>query len=148
MQYALQAAERLRGIVTGPRMGKTTLINDHLLGLRPSDYLVATLVNTMLRANDILRWTAYEISVSMSRAWIPQPCCSGSSSCSPELYQDGASIAVVDEAQNLSLSAPRRTPSAHQPADSRQTIAADLPRQWRACVKSWRIPGSSSCASA
>jgi len=65
MQYALQAAEGFVVVTGAPGMGKTTLINDLLSDYGPSDYLVATLVNTMLEANDILRSAAYEFGINV-----------------------------------------------------------------------------------
>jgi type II secretory pathway predicted ATPase ExeA len=105
MQYALQAAEGFVVITGSPGMGKTTLINDLLADYGPSDYLVATLVNTMLEATDILRSIAYEFGLDvqgLDAATVLQKL--------KELFirshQSGQPpLLVVDEAQNLSLGA-------------------------------------------
>jgi type II secretory pathway predicted ATPase ExeA len=105
MQYALQAAEGFVVITGAPGMGKTTLISDLLADYGPSDYLVAMLVNTMLKANDILRSTAYEFGIDvqgLDTATVLQRL--------KQLFvQSHAAgrppLLVVDEAQNLSLDA-------------------------------------------
>lgn len=105
MQYALQAAEGFVVVTGAPGMGKTTLINDLLSDYGPSDYLVATLVNTMLEANDILRSTAYEFGINvegLDTATVLQRI----KQLFTQSHQDGRPpLLVVDEAQNLSLSA-------------------------------------------
>lgn len=105
MQYALQAAEGFVVVTGAPGMGKTTLINDLLSDYGPSDYLVATLVNTMLEANDILRSAAYEFGINvegLDTATVLQRI----KQLFTQSHQDGRPpLLVVDEAQNLSLNA-------------------------------------------
>lgn len=105
MQYALQAAEGFVVITGSPGMGKTTLINDLLADYGPSDYLVAMLVNTMLKANDVLRSTAYEFGIEaqgLDTATLLQRL----KQLFVQTHAAGRPpLLVVDEAQNLSLDA-------------------------------------------
>lgn len=105
MQYALQAAEGFVVVTGQPGMGKTTLINDLLSDYGPRDYTIATLVNTMLEANEVLRSTAYEFGVNvegMDTATVLQRL--------KQLFTQAQNagkppLLVVDEAQNLTLNA-------------------------------------------
>jgi type II secretory pathway predicted ATPase ExeA len=105
MQYALQAAEGFVVVTGAPGMGKTTLINDLLADYGPRDYTVATLVNTMLEANEVLRSAAYEFGINvehMDTATVLQRL--------KQLFVQSHTagrppLLVVDEAQNLSLNA-------------------------------------------
>ena len=105
MQYALQAAEGFVVVTGAPGMGKTTLINDLLADYGPRDYTVATLVNTMLEANEVLRSTAYEFGLNvedMDTATVLQRL----KQRFTQAHQDGCPpLLVVDEAQNLTLDA-------------------------------------------
>lgn len=105
MQYALNSAEGFVVVTGSPGMGKTTLINDLLSDYGPSQYLVATLVNTLLGAADILRSTAYEFGLEaagLDKATIlerlKQLFIASRRNGTPPLL-------IVDEAQNLSLEA-------------------------------------------
>lgn len=105
MQYALQAAEGFVVVTGAPGMGKTTLINDLLSDYGPSDYLVATMVNTMLEADDILRSAAYEFGVSaegLDTATLLQRLKQLFTQCH---HDRRPPLLVVDEAQNLSFNA-------------------------------------------
>jgi type II secretory pathway predicted ATPase ExeA len=105
MQYALQAAEGFVVVTGQPGMGKTTLINDLLSDYGPRDYTIATLVNTMLEANEVLRSAAYEFGVNvegMDTATVLQRL--------KQLFTQAKNagrppLLVVDEAQNLTLTA-------------------------------------------
>lgn len=105
MQYALQAAEGFVVITGSPGMGKTTLINDLLADYGPSEYMVATLVNTMLEANEVLRSAAYEFGLNvenMDTATVLQRL----KQRFAQAHSDGCPpLLVVDEAQNLTLNA-------------------------------------------
>lgn len=105
MQYALNSAEGFVVVTGSPGMGKTTLINDLLSDYGPSQYLVATLVNTLLGASDILRSTAYEFGLEaggLDKATLLERL--------KQLFvasrkQGTPPLLIVDEAQNLSLEA-------------------------------------------
>lgn len=105
MQYALQAAEGFVVVTGQPGMGKTTLINDLLSDYGPRDYTIATLVNTMLDANEVLRSAAYEFGVNvegMDAATVLQRL----KQLFTQAHNAGRPpLLVVDEAQNLSLNA-------------------------------------------
>lgn len=105
MQYALQAAEGFVVVTGSPGMGKTTLINDLLADYGPRDYTVATLVNTMLEANEVLRSAAYEFGLNvenMDTATVLQRL----KQLFAQSHADGRPpLLVVDEAQNLTLNA-------------------------------------------
>jgi type II secretory pathway predicted ATPase ExeA len=105
MQYALQAAEGFVVITGAPGMGKTTLINDLLADYGPRQYVVATLVNTMLEANEVLRSAAYEFGLNvenMGTATVLQRL----KQRFTQAHSDGCPpLLVVDEAQNLTLNA-------------------------------------------
>jgi general secretion pathway protein A len=105
MQYALQAAEGFVVITGMPGMGKTTLINDLLADYGPRDYTVATMVNTMLEATEILRSAAYEFGLGaegLDTATLLQRL----KVFFTEAHRAGRPpLLVVDEAQNLSLNA-------------------------------------------
>jgi type II secretory pathway predicted ATPase ExeA len=105
MQYALQAAEGFVVITGAPGMGKTTLINDLLADYGPRQYMVATLVNTMLEANEVLRSAAYEFGLNvenMDTATVLQRL----KQRFTQAHSDGCPpLLVVDEAQNLTLNA-------------------------------------------
>jgi putative secretion ATPase (PEP-CTERM system associated) len=71
MQHALQRAEGFIVITGEPGMGKTTLINDLLRGLKTDQIRVARLVSTQLAADDLLRLVAYTFELGpegMSKA--------------------------------------------------------------------------------
>lgn len=105
MQYALQAAEGFVVVTGQPGMGKTTLISDLLSDYGPTDYMVATLVNTMLEANEVLRSAAYEFGLDveqMDTATVLQRL----KRLFTEAHHNGRPpLLVVDEAQNLTLNA-------------------------------------------
>jgi type II secretory pathway predicted ATPase ExeA len=105
MQYALHAAEGFVVVTGQPGMGKTTLIGDLLSDYGPGDYTVATLVNTMLEANEVLRSTAYEFGLNvetMDTATVLQRL----KQLFAQTHQSGRPpLLVVDEAQNLTLNA-------------------------------------------
>ena len=105
MQYALQAAEGFVVVTGQPGMGKTTLIGDLLSDYGPNDYTVATLVNTMLEANEVLRSAAYEFGIDvekMDTATVLQRL----KELFTQAHRDGRPpLLVVDEAQNLTLNA-------------------------------------------
>lgn len=105
MQYALQAAEGFVVVTGQPGMGKTTLINDLLSDYGPRDYTIATLVNTMLEANEVLRSAAYEFGVNvegMDTATVLQRL----KQLFTQAHNAGRPpLLVVDEAQNLTLNA-------------------------------------------
>jgi type II secretory pathway predicted ATPase ExeA len=105
MQYALQAAEGFVVVTGQPGMGKTTLINDLLSDYGPRDYTIATLVNTMLEANEVLRSAAYEFGLNVEHMdtatvlqRLKQLFIQAHNEARPPLL-------VVDEAQNLTLNA-------------------------------------------
>jgi type II secretory pathway predicted ATPase ExeA len=105
MQYALQAAEGFVVVTGQPGMGKTTLINDLLSDYGPRDYTIATLVNTMLEANEVLRSAAYEFGLNvehMDTATVLQRL----KQLFIQAHNEGRPpLLVVDEAQNLTLNA-------------------------------------------
>jgi len=105
MQYALQAAEGFVVVAGQPGMGKTTLINDLLSDYGPRDYTVATIVNTMLEANKVLRSAAYEFGVNvenMDTATVLQRL----KQLFTQVQNAGRPpLLVVDEAQSLTLNA-------------------------------------------
>jgi len=105
MQYALQAAEGFVVITGSPGMGKTTLINDLLSDHGSSEHTVATLVNTMLEANEVLRCAAYEFGLNvehMDTATVLQRL----KQMFTQAHRDGRPpLLIVDEAQNLTLNA-------------------------------------------
>jgi putative secretion ATPase (PEP-CTERM system associated) len=63
MRHALFRAEGFIVITGQPGMGKTTLINDMLRGLKPDLLRIARLVSTQLMADDLLRLVAYELDL-------------------------------------------------------------------------------------
>jgi type II secretory pathway predicted ATPase ExeA len=105
MQYALQAAEGFVVITGSPGMGKTTLINDLLSDYGQREHTVATLVNTMLEANEVLRCAAYEFDLNvehMDTATVLQRL----KQLFTQAHRDGRPpLLIVDEAQNLTLNA-------------------------------------------
>ena len=105
MQYALQAAEGFVVVTGAPGMGKTTLINDLLSDYGPRDYTIATLVNTMLEANEVLRSAAYEFGLNvehMDTATVLQRL----KQLFVQAHNEGRPpLLVVDEAQNLTMNA-------------------------------------------
>lgn len=103
MRYALQAAEGFVVITGAPGMGKTTLISDTTGRFGPGDYTVATLVNTLLAPDDVLRSAAYEFGLdveSMDTATVLHRLKQFFIDCHA---QHRPPLLVVDEAQNLSL---------------------------------------------
>lgn len=105
MQYALQAAEGFVVVTGAPGMGKTTLINDLLADYGPSDYLVATMVNTMLDGNNILRSAAYEFGINVENLDTATVLQRLKQLFTRAHEERRPPLLVVDEAQNLSLSA-------------------------------------------
>lgn len=64
MRHALFRAEGFIVITGQPGMGKTTLINDLLQGLKTDQVRVARLVSTQLAADDLLRLVAYAFDLN------------------------------------------------------------------------------------
>lgn len=105
MKYALTVAEGFVVVTGKPGMGKTTLINDLLSDSHSSDYLAATVVTTILEADDLLRSIAYEFGLNaqeFDKATIIKKL-KDSFILSHQIGQ--APLLIVDEAQNLGMTA-------------------------------------------
>jgi type II secretory pathway predicted ATPase ExeA/outer membrane protein OmpA-like peptidoglycan-associated protein len=105
MKYALTVAEGFVVVTGKAGMGKTTLINDLLSDVHSSDYLAATVVTTILDADDLLRSIAYEFGLNaqeFDKATIIKKL-KDSFILSHQIGQ--APLLIVDEAQNLGMTA-------------------------------------------
>lgn len=103
MRYALRAAEGFVVITGAPGMGKTTLISDTTGSFGPGEYTVATLVNTLLSPDDVLRSAAYEFGLDvegLDPATVLHRLKQLFIHCHA---RQRPPLLVVDEAQNLSL---------------------------------------------
>lgn len=105
MQYALQAAEGFVVVTGQPGMGKTTLINDLLSDYGPRDYTIATLVNTMLEGNEVLRSAAYEFGLNVEGADSATVLQRLKQLFTQARNEGRPPLLIVDEAQNLNLNA-------------------------------------------
>jgi type II secretory pathway predicted ATPase ExeA len=105
MQYALQAAEGFVVVTGQPGMGKTTLINDLLSDYGPRDYTIATLVNTMLEAKEVLRSAAYEFGLNVEGADSATVLQRLKQLFTQARNEGRPPLLIVDEAQNLNLNA-------------------------------------------
>ncbi len=63
MHHAFQRAEGFIMITGRPGTGKTTLIHDLLRTLKPEQAIVASLVTTQMKADDLLRLVAYSFNL-------------------------------------------------------------------------------------
>jgi general secretion pathway protein A len=103
MRYALRAAEGFVVITGSPGMGKTTLISDTTHSFGPGEYTVATMVNTLLAPDDVLRSAAYEFGLDadgVDTATVLHRLKQFFIHCHARKRPP---LLVVDEAQNLSL---------------------------------------------
>ena len=105
MQYAFHRAEGFVMITGRPGTGKTTLVNDLVDSLSPSDVSVAMLVSTQLDAHDLLRMVAYSFGLDGDlphKAMIIQQL----TRLLTNHYKEGRrALLIIDEAQDLSVSA-------------------------------------------
>ena len=105
MQYAFRRAEGFVMITGRPGTGKTTLVNDLVDSLSPSEVSVAMLVSTQLDANDLLRMVAYSFGLDGDlphKAMTIQKL----TRLLTNHYKEGRrALLIIDEAQDLSVSA-------------------------------------------
>jgi len=105
MHYAFHRAEGFVMITGRPGTGKTTLVNDLIDSLSPTEVSVAMLVSTQLEANDLLRMVAYFFGLEEDlphKAMIIQRL----TRLLTNHYKEGRrALLIVDEAQDLSASA-------------------------------------------
>jgi putative secretion ATPase (PEP-CTERM system associated) len=105
MQFALQRAEGFVVITGAPGTGKTTLINELFKELDSSEIQAATLVNTQMDAEDLLRMIAFAFGLDAKathKAIILQHL---TIFFQRQLINGQRMLLVVDEAQNLTTTA-------------------------------------------
>ena len=127
MAYAFMRAEGFVMITGRPGTGKTTLIGDLIESLAADNVTTANLVCTQLQADDLLKTVAYSFGVNMPNADKAELL----QSLNVKLHnwhRDGRrALLIVDEAQDLSVSAMEEVTAAHQYTGELTTPAADIP---------------------
>jgi len=105
MAYAFMRAEGFVMVTGRPGTGKTTLIGDLIESLAKDNVTTANLVCTQLQADDLLKTVAYSFGVGIpnsDKAELLQ----GLSVLFRKWHRDGRrALLIVDEAQDLSVSA-------------------------------------------
>lgn len=105
MQYALQRAEGFVAVTGAPGTGKSTLIKELAGELRGSRINVATLANTQVSADDLLRLTAFAFGIAgdgLDKASLIRRL---EMFLKEQLRRGRTNLLIVDEAQDLPLKA-------------------------------------------
>ena len=101
MRHGLHRAEGFIMITGRPGTGKTTLISDLLLTLKPDQVMVANLVTTQLTADNLLRLVAYSFNLDPEGADKVEVLMQVSRFLKQQHQQGRRPLLIVDEAQSM-----------------------------------------------
>jgi type II secretory pathway predicted ATPase ExeA len=102
MRHALHRAEGYVMITGQPGTGKTTLVNDLISTIRPSQAVIAKIVSTKLSADELLNLVAYSFKLNVDGCGKAKVLVKIEGFLKQQLQQRRRSLLIVDEAQDLS----------------------------------------------